>query len=212
MISSEQKEYWNRVAATRTFTHPLDMEFIGKWIVKEAHIIDYGCGYGRIVQQLHGAGYTNVKGFDTSAELIQRGQTEGVSNLFVIQSHTALPVEDQSVDMVLLFAVLTCIPSNAVQKELIEVIHSKMKPGGLIYISDYYLQDESLANGRYGFLNDDPDNYGVFTLAEGATFRHHTREWMTSLLQSFSLKHERIIEVKTMNGNSSEAFQWIGTK
>jgi hypothetical protein len=98
------------------------------------------------------------------------------------------------------------------QMELMDILFSKLKPGGIIYISDYYLQTDSIEVERYNYLNNDKQNFGVFTLLEGAIFRHHTHEWIKHLLKDFQIVNENMIEVKTMNGNSAEAFQIIAKK
>lgn len=41
-----QIPYWDCAAATKTFTHPLHLPWLGG-ISKHAAILDYGCGYGR---------------------------------------------------------------------------------------------------------------------------------------------------------------------
>jgi hypothetical protein len=41
-----QQPYWNRVANTKTFTHPLDLDVLAQFCGKDAAIMDYGCGYG----------------------------------------------------------------------------------------------------------------------------------------------------------------------
>ncbi len=212
MTSDSQHDYWNRVANTKVFTHPIDSSLLGRYINKNAVIVDYGCGYGRLVSALRDAGYTNVSGFDTSEELINRGKNDGVPNLFFLDDLDKIPVEDSSVDCILLFAVLTCIPANRAQKALVDLLHRKLKKGGVIYISDYYLQNDATEVGRYTYLNDDNDNFGVFSLPEGVTFRHHTPEWIASLLKSFDIREEKAIEVRTMNGHSADAFQLVGQR
>ena len=87
-----------------------------------------------------------------------------------------------------------------------------MRPGGILYLSDYYLQAARIQAGAYTCLDDDPQNDGVFTLREGVTLRHHSRAWITTLLQEFEMVHEGIVEVMTMNGNRSEAFQIVVRK
>lgn len=207
-----QQDYWNRVANEKTFTHPIDLELVGRYLVPDALLVDYGCGYGRVVKDMEEAGYTNISGYDTSEALIARGRAAGVLNIYSIARAEELPVPDGSVDMVLLFAVLTCIPSNKEQRALVKLLQSKLRPGGFLYISDYYLQPGSTEMERYEYLDGDKDNYGVFTLPEGATFRHHTREWINTLLADFALVDERTIEVRTMNGHSAEAFQIVAMR
>jgi len=105
-------------------------------IDKNACIIDYGCGYGSLVDILNKEKYTDVQGFDISIELVNRGN--GVENIFQIDLPYGLPIENNSVDCFFLFAVLTCIPENEFEKELIKKLFSKLKKSGFIYISDYY--------------------------------------------------------------------------
>ncbi|MES2702456.1 MAG: class I SAM-dependent methyltransferase [Bacteroidota bacterium] len=206
----DQHEYWDRVANDKTFTHPIDLQLLQRYVDNDACILDYGCGYGRVVQLLADAGFTNAIGYDTSERLIARGRASGVSNIF----HTTgeLPIAGNSVDCCLLFAVLTCIPANSSQREVIESLHAKLKPGGILYVSDYYLQTVSDEVGSYSYLDDDPGNYGVFTLPEGATFRHHTHDWIRSLLQEFTMLEESAIVVQTMNGHKANGFQLVAQK
>lgn len=212
MDINNQKEYWDKVAWSKTFTHPLDEQLLGRFVSKNEKIVDYGCGYGRVVEILTGKGYSDVTGFDTSMELINRGVENTRLKMFHINDPADLPASDNSVHCILLFAVLTCIPSNKGQSELIDMLYSKLKTGGILYVSDYYLQDNLNEVGRYEYLNDDADNFGVFTLPEGVTFRHHTKECITTLLRRFSIREEIVVEVKTMNGSAAKAFQMIAQK
>lgn len=209
---NENAKYWNKVANEKTFTHPLNISLLEKFVYKDSCIVDYGCGYGRIVDELNEIGFTNVQGFDFSIELINRGNKNGIENIFQIDSVTDLPIENNSVDCFLLFAVLTCIADNKSQMELIKILFSKLKAGGIIYISDYYLQTDSIEVERYQYLNNDKENLGVFLLPEGAMFRHHTQEWIKLLLKDFEIVNDNMIDVKTMNGNSAEAFQILAQK
>lgn len=211
MNIDNQQDYWDSVAQQKTFTHPINISLLLEYVDKDAVIVDYGCGYGRIVQELLESGFANTTGYDTSLELINRGSNNHLP-LHHISDPSRLLLNDNSVDCFILFAVLTCIPSNAGQSGLIKLLHSKLKPGGFIYISDYYLQNNEISQSRYTYLNSDPDNFGVFTLPEGVTFRHHTNEWIATLIKDFSVQQENIIEVKTMNGNIGEAFQMIVQK
>jgi SAM-dependent methyltransferase len=212
MNIDNQKEYWDEVAEIKTFTHPIDLELINNFLNNQSRIVDFGCGYGRIVKQLTDLGFENLCGFDTSKELITRGISENNLSLYHIDSPTELKLEDNSIDCIILFAVLTCIPSNEGQKDLMRLLISKLKKGGIIYISDYYLQENSVEVERYEYLNGDQNNFGVFKLPEGATFRHHTKEWIKTLTKDLDILIENPLIVRTMNGNIAKGFQIIGKK
>lgn len=209
MFIDNQSEYWDRVAGQKTFTHPVNLRLLSATVGNDAQVVDYGCGYGRTVRELLEAGFLNARGFDTSLRMVERGA--GLP-LYHLASAADLPLKENSVDCFLLFAVLTCIAANGSQRGLINLLHSKLKPGGSIYISDYYLQEERVASSRYGCYAGDPDNYGVFSLAEGATFRHHTKEWIKNLLKDFLIENETRVAVKTMNGSVAQAFQLLARK
>ena len=212
MNIDNQKEYWDEVAEIKTFTHPIDLELINNFLNNQSRIVDFGCGYGRIVKQLTDLGFENLCGFDTSKELITRGISENNLSLYHIDSPTELKLEDNSIDCIILFAVLTCIPSNEGQKDLMRLLISKLKKGGIIYISDYYLQENSVEVERYEYLNGDQNNFGVFKLPEGSTFRHHTKEWIKTLTKDLDILIENPLIVRTMNGNIAKGFQIIGKK
>ena len=212
MNIDNQKEYWDKVAEIKTFTHPIDLELINNFFDNQSRIVDFGCGYGRIVKQLTDLGFENVYGFDTSKELIARGISENNLSLYHIDNPTELKLEDNSIDLIILFAVLTCIPSNEGQNSLISLLLSKLKKGGILYISDYYLQENSVEVERYEYLNGDKNNFGVFKLPEGAIFRHHTKEWIKTLTKDFEIISETPIIVETMNGNIANGFQLIAKK
>lgn len=209
MNIDNQTKYWDSVAQTKTFTHPINSALLLKYVSTADKIVDFGCGYGRIVKELTDQNFKNVTGFDTSQDLINRGQQNGIQTIFHFTDIDTFPVDNNSVDCFLLFAVLTCIPSNQAQKKLVSTLISKLKPNGIIYISDYYLQDDRSEVKRYEYLNGDQNNFGTFTLPEGATFRHHTKEWIAELIKDFKIKESLTIDVKTMNGNSAKAFQLI---
>jgi SAM-dependent methyltransferase len=89
-------------------------------VPRRARILDYGCGYGRPMAQLRDAGFTDVSGADVSAALLARGRSMRPDLRFqLIEKPPAVLVEAASVDVVLLFAVLTCVPADDDQSALI---------------------------------------------------------------------------------------------
>jgi SAM-dependent methyltransferase len=111
-----------------------------------------------------------------------------------------------------LFAVLTCIPTNKGQELLIQEIHQVIRPGGVLYVSDYWLQDDDRNRERYRKWKDRYGTYGIFELSEGAVCRHHDRKWIEKLFSSFEMIEFVDIDVFTMNGNKAKAFQYYGRK
>ncbi len=207
-----QTEYWDKVAEDKNFSHPLDETRLRSLIPRDATILDYGCGYGRTCDELVRLGYQDVLGIDISERMIQRGQRLFPHlNLEVLRKER-LPCEDNTFDAVLLFAVLTCIPTNSGQKELVGDIHRVLRPGGILYVSDYPLQTDKRNRSRYREFEERHGVFGVFELPEGAAVRHHDMKWITSLLSSFDRLHLEKTEVLTMNRNRAGIFQYFCRK
>jgi hypothetical protein len=110
----------------------------------------------------------------------------------------------------MLVAVLTCIPSDNGQQSLISALRRVLKPGGLVYVVDYVLQGDERNQKRYREAAEGLGPFGVFSLPEGAVFRHHTMVWIHTLLADFQTLDIAYPKVTTMNGNSARAFQYLG--
>ena len=76
---STQKEYWNKVADTKEFTTPMQSAVFCRYVNRDAAILDVGCGYGRILNELHSLGFRNLCGIDNAASASFRFWTCGFS-------------------------------------------------------------------------------------------------------------------------------------
>ena len=76
MQKLSQKDYWDSVSEKKEFTTVLDINLVQPFINTDSFIVDYGCGYGRTLDQLWQKGFQNTLGFDFSPEMIQRGKKE----------------------------------------------------------------------------------------------------------------------------------------
>ncbi len=209
---NQQVKYWNSVAGEKKFTHPLNTTSFKEFVPITSSILDVGCGYGRLCHELNELGYQNVVGIDMSDKMIQEGRNLFPHldlKCFVSQD---IPVKDSSFDVVIMFAVLTCIPTDQRQRDLINSVMRVLKPNGLIHLSDYFLQDDQRNKVRYDAYNKKYNVYGVFELEDGAVLRHHSRQWIATLLSPFNQLSLNEIMAPTMNGNQSKIFQYWGQK
>jgi hypothetical protein len=87
-----------------------------------------------------------------------------------------------------------------------------LRPNGLLYISDLWLQTDERNLQRYSSGESRHGTYGVFDLPEGVTVRHHDPGWIAELTRDFETLALDQIEVVTMNGNPARGFQWFGRK
>lgn len=209
---SYQRSYWNSVAYLKTFTHPVSFDTFSSYVSHTSRILDCGCGYGRTCAELVHNGYSHVVGVDTSSEMIKRGLTEYPHLNLITLTEKTLPFDDNSFDACVLLAVLTCIPNNEAQTNLMDEITRVLKPQGLLYLSDYPLQKDNRNINRYDRFKNEFSLYGVFRLPDGGIVRHHDMAWIDTLLRPFKWLSCETITVSTMNGNTSTAFQIYARK
>lgn len=112
-MPSVERTYWEGAGAGKVFTHPLDDAWLAGHLRVPDRILDFGCGYGRVLQQLHEAGWVNTLGVDRSGSLIERGRRRFPH--LDLRTFEDLPLKqpDGAFDAALLIAVLTCIPDDA---------------------------------------------------------------------------------------------------
>lgn len=207
-----QTAYWDAAATTKRFTHPLHTPWLDN-VERSAAILDYGCGYGRTLDALEQQGFDNLSGFDTSPGMIARARSLYPSMRFaVLDTPPTIARPEASIDVILLFAVLTCIPSDDAQRLLIGELHRVLKPGALLYLSDLLLQDDQRNRDRYARFAEPYGTYGVFETGDGAVCRHHPSGWFSSLLTGFETIATRRTTVTTMNGNTSAGLQILARK
>lgn len=207
---SSQIRYWDRVANEKRFSHPLRLDWLAKHSNKQAGILDYGCGYGRTLAELLEVGYQKLAGVDFSEQMLARARIAITRAGFVRNDGDTLPFKTECFDVVLLFAVLTCIPDNDEQRQLIAEVKRVLRPGGLLYVSDLLVNSDQRNRERYERDAEKYGCYGVFELPEGVIVRHHSEEWIDELTQSFRQLEYDEFTVTTMNGNASAAFQYLG--
>jgi ubiquinone/menaquinone biosynthesis C-methylase UbiE len=204
-----QDKYWDSVAFKKTFSHPIIFTELNKYISKDNNILDLGCGYGRSLSHMHDAGFKKLIGIDSSLEMLKRAKIENPVATYYLNTGYNLPILENSIDAVLLLAVLTCIPISTDQKSLILEIERVLSSKGIIYLSDFYLNTDERNVSRYDKFQEKYGSYGVFELDEGVILRHHTHEWFNELFCSFSVLWKEAFPVVSMNGNNANAIRII---
>ncbi len=205
----QQRDYWDDVAETKTFSHPLNSSWLTDELPRTARLLDFGCGYGRIVHELWSLGYQQTLGLDFSPDMIARGRR--TYPMLDLRFTNGVPTADTigHFDGILLFAVLTCNPDGASQERLIGQLAQLLRPGGLLYISDYPVQTDQRSTRRYDAFLSKYGTYGIFETSDGAIVRHHDSEWLAHLFAGFEAIQSAEIETHTMNGHPARATQLL---
>jgi SAM-dependent methyltransferase len=207
-----QRDYWNTEGPQKIFAHPLNLRRLTHWLSIDSIVIDFGCGYGRSLGELFDSGYENLIGLDFSPAMIEAARERFPALTFEQIESVTIPLPDESVDGALLFSVLTCVPTDEGQRAIINELHRVLRRGGLLYISDLWLQSDERNLTRYARDEEKYGKYGVFDLPEGVTVRHHHPKWIETLTSEFYNVALDDVDVMTMNGNPAKAFQWFGLK
>lgn len=211
-VPLQPKEYWDSVSETKQFTTPFQADAFAQYVIPDARILDVGCGYGRTLNELYHMGYRNLTGIDFSKGMIERGKRQFPYLNLLVKVKESIDFPDNHFDAVILFAVLTCIPSEAEQKKLIAEIRRVLKPGGILYINDFLLNTDERNVERYEKYAKEYGTYGVFELSEGAVLRHHEEKYIHELTVPFEEKRFERLTFTTMNGHRSNGFFYIGAK
>jgi SAM-dependent methyltransferase len=208
-----QIDYWNRVGPSKPFAHPVNLARLEEYLDPACRVLDFGCGYGRVAGLLWSQGYRNVIGVDPAPSMVAAARDRVPAVEFqVLDDPPHVRVPDAGVDAVLLFSVLTCVPGDAGQRAIVKEATRVLAPGGLLYVSDLWLQTDPRNIARYEAGRRRHGVYGVFDLPEGVTVRHHDRRWIEGLTGGYHRVALDEFQIPTMNGNTADGFQWFGRK
>lgn len=209
----QQQKFWNKVAYTKESTTPFALELFQKFVPNlNAPILEIGCGYGRILNMLHTVGYKNLTGTDIAQAMLARGKQE-FPYLNLIQTTTPTKIfAAHSFAAIILSGVLTCIVDNNLQAALINDIRELLTSDGVVYVTDFLLNTDQRNCERYNKLQLQRQNciYGTFEVEKEVLLKHHTVEWIQTLLAPFAQLHYQTHTFKTLNHHSGNGFVFIG--
>jgi ubiquinone/menaquinone biosynthesis C-methylase UbiE len=190
-----QIEAWDRVAKDTNFNLEIDTPGFIIHVPKEATILDFGCGYGRISEHLYLNGYSNVVGVDSSGEMIKRGIKE-CPHLSLKKTHgLVLDFSDGIFDAVVVCAVFTCLPEQQQKKDALTEIERVLRPGGVVHVVEFC-----------------SDSSKVFESKMGVVMHHQRPNELMKLLCVFSELSLTVTETQTMGGDNARVISYFGQK
>ena len=204
-MKTRNSDYWHNEGSQKVFTHPIHQEWLSG-VDRNASVLDFGCGYGRLTPDLRKQGFSWVYGYDSSEPLIKRAIKE---NPGAIYNDNIDQLSGEYFDLILCFALFTSCPSANEQTKLVSLINSLTQERALLYISDYQTDDNPSYLERYE--ERQLNIYGCFQ-SGSAVFRHHLNGHFDGLLPNWRKLQERTVESKTLNGKEINIHQYLYAK
>lgn len=207
------QKYWNDIGAQKAFEDPLYLDKLSPFLSPNARILEYGCGYGRMMKILKLAGYHNLIGFDFAPNMIARGLKENPElDLRLLEKVGLIPCDDESIDAIVMSTVLCCITDEHVLAALIREIMRVLKTNGVLYLTDFLICDHPRYKDKYAIGLQQFGSWGTYTTNENLTVRHFTTKAIIDLLNSFDIQWFEQFDFKTMNQNPAKTFHSVAKK
>jgi cyclopropane fatty-acyl-phospholipid synthase-like methyltransferase len=159
-----------------------------------AKVIDFGCGYGALVQAARRAGYHNIVGVDHAAGQVAAARRLGIDGIREGDARTtACELPDTSYDVVVAFDLIEHFTKHEVLAFADEVLRI-LKPGGrwIVHVPN----GEALFSARV--------RYGDFT-HEGA----YTRQSLDQLASAVGFSSIRCFEDVPVAHGVRSAVRWV---
>ncbi len=207
------QEYWNEIGSQKVFEDPLYIDKLSTFLSPDSRIVEYGCGYGRMLRILKSGGYENLTGFDFAPNMIERGHRENPDlDLRLLEESGVIPCEDASVDAVAMSTVLCCMVDRQEPVRLMAEIKRVLKTNGILYITDFLICQHPRYQEKYAQGVREFGEWGIYTTNENLTVRHYTSQAIMQLLSAFDIEWFEQFDFKTMNQNPARTFHCIARK
>ncbi len=207
--SSQLIKYWDASATSKEFKHPIPKPLIDQYFPAGAKVLDVGCGQGRLASYLAQMGFA-VSGTDTSTAMLAQARKNVLDCEFRECRSSELTYDDSTFDVAIAVTLLTSVPFDLEQRQIMSEIKRVLKPDGCLFISDLPLQWSARYLDRYKSGQKRYGQYGVFDLDDGGVVRHHGLGYFMQLVSGFTTLEMETHEVVTMNGNEAQAVRYVG--
>lgn len=207
------QEYWNKIGSKKVFEDPVYLEKLTKFLRPTSQIVEYGCGYGRMMRILKMGGYENLVGFDFAQNMILRGKKENPDlDLRLLEKSGKIPLANESLDAVVISTVLCSMVDEKENSRLVKEILRVLKRKGILYMTDFLVCDHSRYKEMYKLGEKEFGKWGMYTTSEGLIVRHYTTQFIMKLLKGFDVEWFEAFDFKTMNQNPARTFHCIVQK
>lgn len=123
----------------QTRQHPWEeFAFFTPYVEKGHHILDCGCGNGRLSAFLRNK-HVKYVGMDNNEDLLKLAQFRHPDATFVLADQTKLPFPDGTFDHVWNIAAFHHVPSKKLRAQTLSEMHRVLKPGGYLMLTVWNL-------------------------------------------------------------------------
>lgn len=189
-------KHWAEISDTVEFSAPLDLSILKDQLSPGARILDLGCGYGRISNQLHELGFS-VSGYDLSSKLIARGKSKFPYLELMAGDARNISEPSHSFDAVVVSALFTTVPSPRHRSEIVFEIQRLLKSGGFVCGVDF-LHQESVAYSAGG----------EFHSTAGIKMKHFREAELEALFFGFTDWESQAVQAASLSGKPAQVLQY----
>lgn len=223
---SEQFTAYNDWVENTYGYQPLIAEII-QTCGRDIHLLDYGCGSGKVSRRLSKAGISQVTGVDIAPTMIAKAQMIGGEQLRYWQIAPAhLPMADQTFDVAISCFLFINIHQRQELQAITKEVYRTLKPGARYYLLDTHpqtlgIQYPTFRNGDTAKQYCDGDDRPVYlTIPNQSPLQVIDKHWEISTYQhilataGFTAVHQRALAFdQTLLPASAASFAHLhGTK
>ncbi len=192
-------DIWKGVALGVAFSLPACIPEFATVVGTEARVVEIGCGYGRVCQELCDQGFSDVTGYDISAAMIERGHIEYPELALRHYSGAPIPEQDGSVDAVVCCALLTSIPNPGERRIVVQECYRLLRPGGMLHLIEFTRSENRLYEAD-----------GSFRSGLGIRMVHLSMDQLMDELNLFQTVTVKRIECRSISGSVETAILYQG--
>jgi SAM-dependent methyltransferase len=201
---------WDELADRIKPSFPLDELNLLRHFRATDHLLDYGCGTGRIISFLYQYGLKDVTGCDTSFRMCEISRVTSPQNRIIWMESPNHLLPADTFDGVILVGVLSSIVPDSERRSLINRLAARLRKGGKIVVGDFGCSRSAPYPERYKAAVIEPK---TFQTEDGFWIHHFELAELTSLLSDFfCLIEGRTISVNTVHGRCIPGHVIVATR